>query len=122
MSLSQEALELVAKGLGLRHPLVDKPIHQPSWADSPVDGGWWSGTRSIGTTPDLAAACKAKLRESRINYTIYCGLKHSSAVISTWDRTVSRLSKRNVLGGATAPDDDLALIEAFALAVKAGAL
>jgi hypothetical protein len=119
VSLSQETQALVAKGLG--------------WDDLFAGSGNFGriielegGGSDFISTADLAAACKAKLRErggiyqNGLPYFTYSSgfcMGSCDAQISTHD-DAGRLA---VFRGR-ATDDDLAVIEAFAQAVKAGAL
>ncbi len=98
MSLSQETLELVLRGLG------EKPL-----ADGEVIWGRYH------SEPVLAAACKAKLRERGAAFTL---INYSACIwFGEYDELEERITYRS-----TADTDDEALIEAFALAVKGGAL
>lgn len=101
MSLSQETLGLVLRGLG------DRPL-----ADGEVIWGRYH------SEPTLAAACKAKLRERDYEYRIEADAKSVLADIRHPGLCGYEVAWHETDGG----DDDLALIEAFAKAVKAGAL
>jgi hypothetical protein len=117
MSLSPETLELVARGLGLNSLsfLRMDHIEESIYTDFPDNTVAYS-------LPDLAAACKAKLRERGVGF---------ESGLSPLGRAYARLwriaSDCESVGldhwDARRPDtDDLALILAFSQAVAKGAL
>jgi hypothetical protein len=112
MSLSPETLELVARGLGLNSLsfLRMDHIEESIYTDFPDNTVAYS-------LPDLAAACKAKLRERGLGY-------------DCWANTSGYLGARIYKNGdvpyiyqpSQDGTDDEALISCFAQAVAKGAL
>jgi hypothetical protein len=100
-SLSPETLELCARGLG-----------------------WGAGYIQQGSNADLAAACKAKLRERGLSYaTSY--LAHGEGRSSEANGFTGGAAVYEPFRGAFSANgetDDLALILAFSQAVAKGAL
>lgn len=102
MSLSTETLALVLKGLGGKQLAEGEVI--------------WGRYHS---EPVLAAVCKAKLRDVGARYSILAFPNGHTNVDIRWP--VGNIRKpANIDRGDG--NDDLALIEAFAKAVKEGAL
>jgi hypothetical protein len=112
-SLSPETLELVARGLGGRRIEAIAPNHWYFWPDDST-----SAYAAISwSAADLAAACKAKLRERGLGY-------------DCWANTSGYLGARIYKNGdvpyiyqpSQDGTDDEALISCFAQAVAKGAL